>query len=307
MARARDAAARARTAHGCSPTRCCDHRVAHLRRHTPPPRRLRGSVDAVLLSHVHHDHLHKRSLRDVAGPGTVAVVPSGAAELLAGIPFGAVREVVAGDIVDVAGIAVRTVEAWHDGRRRPGARPAHTVGYVADRVWFAGDTELHPRMELLRDEVDVALLPIWGWGPTPRPGPSRPRRGGEGRGAGPDPRSSIPIHWGTFLPVGLGARHRGALGDPAGGVRGSGRLGRSRDAGGDALARRLAHRVGLVPERREPAAHDPVDVRRADDRPPRATAGRRAAARTGATGCRRSRRASRRAPRRPRPRSSSSQ
>jgi L-ascorbate metabolism protein UlaG (beta-lactamase superfamily) len=144
-------------------------RVAHLRRHAPAPTPP-GSLDAVLVSHVHHDHLDKPSLREVAAPATTAVVPSGAARLLRGIPFGAVREMVAGDAVDIAGTRVQAVEAWHDGRRRPGARAAHTLGYLAERVWFAGDTELHPRMELLRGSVDVALMPIWGWGPSLGPG-----------------------------------------------------------------------------------------------------------------------------------------
>jgi L-ascorbate metabolism protein UlaG (beta-lactamase superfamily) len=187
-------------------------RVAHLRRHAAAPEPP-GTLDAVLVSHVHHAHLDKRSLRDVAATATTAVVPSGAARLLTGMRFGAVREVVAGDSLDVGGTRVQTVEAWHDGRRRPGARPAHTVGYLADRVWFAGDTELHPRMELLRGEVDVALLPIWGWGPSLGPGHLDPAEAAKVV-ALVRPEIVVPIHWGTFLPYGLGRRHAGALGDP---------------------------------------------------------------------------------------------
>jgi len=115
-------------------------RVAHLRRHAQTPADP-GRVDAVLVSHSHHDHLDRPSLRRLAGARTTAVVPAGAAGLLRRMGYGELREVTAGDSVDVAGTTVRVVEAWHDGRRRPGAKPAATVGYLADRVWFAGDTD----------------------------------------------------------------------------------------------------------------------------------------------------------------------
>ncbi len=187
-------------------------RVAHLRRHSPSPVDPRP-VDAVLVSHAHHDHLDRPSLRALAGAGVTAVVPTGAARLLKGMSFGAVREVAAGDCVGIAGTRVRAVEAWHDGRRRPGVSPAHTLGYLADRVWFAGDTELHPRMAALRGEIDIALVPIWGWGPSLGPGHLDPEEAARVV-ALVEPEIVVPIHWGTFLPVGLRRRYGAVLADP---------------------------------------------------------------------------------------------
>jgi L-ascorbate metabolism protein UlaG (beta-lactamase superfamily) len=187
-------------------------RLAHLRRHASSPADPRP-VDGVLVSHAHHDHLDRPSLRALAGSGTTAVIPAGTARLLRGMGFGELHEVTAGDSVEIAGTTVRVVEAWHDGRRRPGAAPAATVGFVADRVWFAGDTELHPRMELLRGEVDVALVPIWGWGPSLGPGHLDPAEAAKAV-ALVQPELAVPIHWGTFLPIGLHRRHGGAVGDP---------------------------------------------------------------------------------------------
>src|SRR5829696_9070246 len=88
------------------------------------------------------------------------------------MPFETVRQVRAGDTLDVGGLRVDAVPAWHDGRRRPGpgAKEHDTLGFVTDGVWFAGDTDLHEDMVSLRGRVDIALVPIWGWGPSLGPG-----------------------------------------------------------------------------------------------------------------------------------------
>ena len=70
-------------------------RVMHLKRQVPTPVHP-GPLDAVLISHLHHDHLHRPSLR---GLSAEAVAPVGATRYL---PAGyRVQEVRAGDTVDV--------------------------------------------------------------------------------------------------------------------------------------------------------------------------------------------------------------
>jgi L-ascorbate metabolism protein UlaG (beta-lactamase superfamily) len=153
-------------------------------------------VDGILMSHVHGDHLDRPSLRRF--PGVPALAPVGAAEYMSEQE---VHEVRAGDRVELAGVEVLAVEAWHEARRRPGTKIIDSLGFVLERVWFAGDTDLHDDMAALRGHVDVALLPVWGWGPSLGPGHMDPQRAAEAV-ALVAPEVAIPIHWGTFLPYG---------------------------------------------------------------------------------------------------------
>jgi L-ascorbate metabolism protein UlaG (beta-lactamase superfamily) len=191
-------------------------RVAHLRRQAP---QVGGSVavgpvDGVLISHAHHDHLDRPSLRPLARAETDALVPHGAAPLLRGLDFGRVCEVRAGDVVALGGAQVEAVPAWHPTRRWPHRATLDALGFLAERVWFAGDTDLDPAMEALRGRVDVALLPIWGWGPTLGPGHLDPSSAAR-VAALVAPEVVVPIHWGTFLPVGTRWRHGAVLSAPA--------------------------------------------------------------------------------------------
>jgi L-ascorbate metabolism protein UlaG (beta-lactamase superfamily) len=183
-------------------------RILHLVRRTPTPQTPRD-IDAVLISHVHHDHLDKPSLKGLA---TLAVAPVGTTQYIDGYD---VRELRVGERTAIEGRTIEAVPAWHDGRRRPGpgAIEHDTLGYLVDGVWFAGDTDLHPEMESLRGRVEVALIPIWGWGPSLGPGHLDPARAAQAVEL-IRPQIAIPIHWGTFLPIGLMKRHAGVLTDP---------------------------------------------------------------------------------------------
>ena len=131
-----------------------------------------------------------------------------------GLGFGSVREVTAGDALDVGGR--RACGRCPPGTRRAAGRapPASSPWASSSTdVWFAGDTDLHPAMERLRGEVRVALVPIWGWGPSIGPGHLGPEEAAHAV-ALVEPEVAVPIHWGTFLPIGLGRRHASVLEDP---------------------------------------------------------------------------------------------
>ncbi|MFI6762438.1 MBL fold metallo-hydrolase [Micromonospora sp. NPDC050417] len=193
-------------------------RIAHLRRMRGPTPHLPGTPDAVLVSHLHADHLDIVSLRRL--PERVAlVVPAGSRPFLRRRlgAAGAARavELAPGEEFQLDAVTVRAVPANHDGGRGPWSRHrAMAIGYTVHgraNTWFAGDTGLFPGMADL-GPLDLALIPVGGWGPTLGVGHLDPVQAVEAaRLAGP--RYAVPVHFGTFWPAGLRFR-RGMFHEP---------------------------------------------------------------------------------------------
>jgi L-ascorbate metabolism protein UlaG (beta-lactamase superfamily) len=175
-------------------------RVIHLRRKSPVAPGAVESAGVVLISHTHYDHLDLPSL-DRLDRGAQVLVPAGAAGLLRRRGFRHVREVVAGDEVDVGAVRVRVTHAEHASSLRVGTGKTQPVGYViagTRTVYFAGDTDLFQGMGDL-GRIDVALLPVAGWGPRLPAGHLDPARAVEALEL-IEPHLAIPIHWGTYAP-----------------------------------------------------------------------------------------------------------
>jgi L-ascorbate metabolism protein UlaG (beta-lactamase superfamily) len=175
-------------------------RVAYLVRRGAAPEVPRD-IAAVLISHLHHDHLDIPSLRLLGGRPRV-IAPRGAGSVLrrSGLD---VEELERGESTEVAGTPVRAVRADHDSGRWPvGGATAEPLGFLAGSspsVYFAGDTDLFPEMEAI-GPVDVALLPVAGWGPRMGAGHMDAVRAAQAV-ALLRPRVAIPIHWGTIHPT----------------------------------------------------------------------------------------------------------
>ena len=184
-------------------------RVAHLRRlHPVAPV---PSVDAVLLSHLHADHLDFRSLALL--PHQVPLVlPAGAGASVRRRTRREVVELAVGEETRVGAVAIRAVRADHASGRHPLSRRVEPLGFViagSQTVYFAGDTDLFPEMAALAP-LDAALVPVWGWGPTLPAGHLDPDRAAEAVRL-LRPRVAIPIHWGTYSVIGS----RGSGAEPA--------------------------------------------------------------------------------------------
>ncbi|MFC8359067.1 MBL fold metallo-hydrolase [Streptomyces griseorubiginosus] len=186
-------------------------RLAHLRRRrgaVPPPDAWQAEV--ALVSHLHADHLHVPSLARLS-PGTHLLVPRGAPRQVPGLrrlTHLRVDEVAPGDERRIGDLLIRVVPALHDGRRLPvGPHRSPALGYVVEgsaRTYFAGDTGLFDDMAKEVGPVDVALLPVGGWGPYLGEGHLDAGRAARAL-AQLSPRSAVPVHYGTYWPIGMDA------------------------------------------------------------------------------------------------------
>ena len=198
------------------------HRVSGLVwRHPRPRTELDHKVDAVLISHMHQDHLDLPSLRQL-GRQVPLLVPRRAGGFLARRGFRSIHELSPGQAVAVSESAatgeptgihtpmgagevrVLATPANHTGFRPPFGPLAGCLGFIVEggaRVYFAGDTDLFPEMAAL-GPIDVALLPVAGWGPTLGPGHMNAHRAAQALRL-IRPRIAIPIHWGSFAPLGM--------------------------------------------------------------------------------------------------------
>lgn len=167
--------------------------------------------DAVLLSHLHHDHADLASLRRLGGARVLTGpdnrpwltqhrlrVADPAADEWWGVPGSSAQHPV----------CVRLVPAVHHSRRMP-HRPNAANGFLVRTpdvvVYFAGDTELHDGMHdlpaLAGRPIDLALLPIGGWGPRLSHGHLGAETAAEAA-ARTGTRAVLPVHYGTLHPAG---------------------------------------------------------------------------------------------------------
>lgn len=174
-----------------------------LRRFAPAPD-LGGLIrpDAVLLSHMHIDHVDRASLR-LFDRSVRVLVPRVGERLLRRYGFAHVEGLAAGDRIRIGHTEVMAVPARHEGKRHPWADDGEAIGYTIgtrDAIYYAGDTASFPEMREIGCCIDTALLPVWGWGSkvdedvhlTPLTAAHALEM--------LQPRLVIPVHWGTYGP-----------------------------------------------------------------------------------------------------------
>jgi L-ascorbate metabolism protein UlaG (beta-lactamase superfamily) len=164
------------------------------------------SIDAVVLSHMHFDHMDYPSLRMI--PREIPIIaPEGAGRYLSREVGHDVVEMRVGQRVRIGDIEVHATPSVHaSGFYWPLWYPRNVLSYMfvgSEVVYFIGDTALFDDLARLgRDfDIDVALLPVWGIGPYLRGDHMTPAQAAEALSM-LRARTAIPIHWGTIHPAG---------------------------------------------------------------------------------------------------------
>lgn len=179
-------------------------RAGPLRRRGPAPTPDQvADLDAVLISHLHHDHAELTSIRML--PDLPLVTGRRNAAFLRKRKLQGVG-LAAGTWYDVggSGVQVRLVRADHHARKmphRPNDAYGHLVRTPTRRIWLAGDTSIYPEMADLADlaggPLDLAVVPVGGWGPRLSGGHMDPVQAAHAC-ALVGAASALPYHWGTF-------------------------------------------------------------------------------------------------------------
>lgn len=183
-------------------------RLWHLRRDVPCGSNGCFAVEdlsAVLISHLHLDHADVPSLRQI--PSSVPVIaPQGTGGYLrARLPH-PIHTVAVGESCRVGTVEVFAVPAAHSGPGPSLVPMSACAGFVlrgSATIYFAGDTALFAEMTELGKafDIDLALLPVWGYGPNLRGDHMTPQDAAYALSR-LRPRLAVPIHWGTFRPLG---------------------------------------------------------------------------------------------------------
>jgi L-ascorbate metabolism protein UlaG (beta-lactamase superfamily) len=177
--------------------------ILRRRGNSPDPRAWTGA-EAVLLSHLHHDHADLASLRWLAGAPILAADENAAWLRRRGLNGQAVNARSWVHVGRTQAVGVKLAPAIHRARpmpHRPNVANGHLVGAPSGTVWVAGDTELFPGLADLPGSadgaIDVAIVPVGGWGPRLSKGHMGPLEAAIAcRLVGA--RWAVPVHWGTL-------------------------------------------------------------------------------------------------------------
>lgn len=197
--------------------RASPFQFAGPRRHIPPGLSFDAlpPIDAVFMSHDHYDHLDDATVRRLIArfPRTQWIMPLGVGPFFRARGAKDVTELDWWQDASFGSISAVCTPAQHFSGRYPWNRNATlwagwVIGLGTRRVFFAGDTALHPEFPDIASRLgpfDLAVLPIGAYEPRwfmkavhMNPEDAVAAYSGIAGVPGNDSCVFIPSHWGTF-------------------------------------------------------------------------------------------------------------
>jgi N-acyl-phosphatidylethanolamine-hydrolysing phospholipase D len=165
------------------------------------------SIDFVVVSHNHYDHMHLDTLAALAEKGARIIVPLANAQTLESAGVTRVTEMDWWDTINVGSAKVHCVPARHWSRRGLFDRDrALWSGWVVEsggrRFYFAGDTATFDGFSEIRERIgepDLAAVPIGAYDPAEimQPSHMNPEEAVEAL-VDLDAGRGLAVHFGTF-------------------------------------------------------------------------------------------------------------
>jgi L-ascorbate metabolism protein UlaG (beta-lactamase superfamily) len=172
----------------------------------PTPLSSLPPIDAVVVSHVHYDHLQQHTVVALSKTGTQFVVPLGVGEHLEfwGVPAAQITELDWWQSHRIKGLRIVATPARHASGRHLAQARTLWAGYAMvgehHRAYYSGDTGLFPAMADIGEKLgpfDITMIeigqyhatwPDWHIGPEQAVRAHQMVRG----------RLLLPVHWGLF-------------------------------------------------------------------------------------------------------------
>jgi len=189
--------------------RCSPSTLVGPKRFHPPPIALDElpSIDVVVISHDHYDHLDMPTVRFLGARGTHFAVPLGVGAHLErwGVPADQIHELDWNESLELRGLTITATPARHYSGRRP-RHPSETLwaSWVVKgprhRIFFSGDSGYSDQFRTIgatHGPFDLALIKIGASDPTWSDIHMTPEEAVQTNvdlGA----RVMLPVHWATF-------------------------------------------------------------------------------------------------------------
>jgi L-ascorbate metabolism protein UlaG (beta-lactamase superfamily) len=160
-------------------------------------------VDLVMVTHAHHDHMHKKSLKILQSKSGV-IVPRGSASLVKKLGFSTVHEMDIWELLNFDELEIIHTPAMHWGARFFHDTHRDYGGYIirsqGKNIFHCGDSAYFPGFKEIgeRYDIDIALMPIGAYdAPSGRNVHMNPEEAIQAF-SDLDAKILIPMHYGTF-------------------------------------------------------------------------------------------------------------